>query len=88
MADVIFLVFAIDLVGVWMYGSAGLCALLCRLLFRRTPTGGAAAALAALVYLGTYCLMLGGLWMLLGTPQPVALASLAGSAMREVSCTT
>jgi hypothetical protein len=61
MADVLFLVFAIDLVGVWLYGSAALYEVLCRYLLRRVPTGGAAAALAAGVYLGTYCLLLGGL---------------------------
>jgi len=74
MTDVMLLVFAIDLVGVWMYGSAALYELLWRHLLRRAPTGGAAAALATLVYVGTYCLMLGMLWGLLGTQQPGDLA--------------
>jgi hypothetical protein len=77
MTDLMFLVFAIDLVGVWMYGSAALYELLWRHLLRRAPTGGAAAALAALVYVGTYCLMLGMLWVLLGTQKPIDLASIA-----------
>jgi len=76
MTDLILLVFAIDLIGVWMYSSAALCELLCRHLLRRTPTGGAAAALATLVYVGTYCLMVGMLWLLLGTQKPVNLASM------------
>jgi len=76
MSDVLFLVFAIDLIGVWMYGSAALYELGCRHLLRRAPTGGAAAALAALVYVGTYCLMLGVLWGLLGTQKPGPLARL------------
>ena len=73
MTDVLFLVFAIDLVGVWIYASAALYELGCRHLLRRAPTGGA-AALAALVYVGTYCLMLGVLWGLLGTQKPGHLA--------------
>ena len=76
MADVIFLVFAIDLVGVWMYASATLYELCCRHLLRRAPTGGAAAALATLVYVGTYCLMLGILWGLLGTQKHGHLVSM------------
>ena len=76
MTDLILLVFAIDLIGVWIYGSAALCELLCRHLLRRTPTGGAAAALATLVYVGTYCLMLGALWVLFGTQKPESLASM------------
>ena len=74
MSDVLFLVFAIDLVGVWIYASAALYEMGCRHLLRRAPTGGAAAALAALVYVGTYCLMLGVLWGLLGTQKPGRLA--------------
>ncbi len=77
MTDLILLVFAIDLIGVWMYSSAALCELLCRHLLRRTPTGGAAAALATLVYVGTYCLMFGVLWVLFGTHKPLDLASIA-----------
>ena len=76
MTDVLFLVFAIDLVGVWIYASAVLYELGCRHLLRRAPTGGAAAALAALVYVGTYCLMLSVLWGLLGTQKPGRLASM------------
>ncbi len=76
MTDVLFLVFAIDLVGVWIYASAALYELGCRHLLRRAPTGGGAAALAALVYLGTYCLMLGVLWGLLGPQKPEHLASM------------
>jgi hypothetical protein len=71
MANLMFLIFAIDLVGVWLYGSAALYALLCRHVLRRTPTGGRAAALETLVYAGTYCLVLGVLWVLLGTHTPV-----------------
>jgi len=76
MTDVLILVFAIDFVGVWIYGSATLYELGCRHLLRRAPTGGGAAALAALVYLGTYCLMLGVLWGLLGPQKPGPLASM------------
>ena len=76
MTDVLFLVFAIDFVGVWIYGSAALYELGCRHLLRRAPTGGGAAALAALVYVGTYCLMLGVLWGLLGPQNPGHLASM------------
>jgi hypothetical protein len=70
MTHVLFLIFAIDLVGVWMYSSAALYELSCQHLLRRAPTGGAAAALAMLVYIGTYCLMLGVLWALFGTQKP------------------
>ena len=76
MTDVLFLVFAIDLVGVWIYASAALYELGCRHLLRRAPIGGGAAALAALVYVGTYCLMLGVLWGLLGPQKPGHLASM------------
>jgi hypothetical protein len=76
MTDVLFLVFAIDLLGVWMYGSEVLYALLCRHLLRKTPTGGAATALASLVYFSTYCLMVGVLWALLAPPTPVNLVRL------------
>jgi hypothetical protein len=65
MADLMLLVFAIDLLGVWMYGSAALYTLLCRHILRRAPTGGAAAALETLVYGSTYCPVLGMLWWLL-----------------------
>ena len=68
MADVILLVFAIDFVGVWIYTSAALYEVLCRHLLRRAPVG--VTALAALVYLGTYCLMLGVLWWLCATETP------------------
>ncbi len=74
MADLMFLVFVIDLLGVWMYGSAAIYELLCRHILRRAPTGGAAAALATLVHVGTYCLMLGVLWVLFVTHQPLDLA--------------
>jgi hypothetical protein len=77
MADLIFLVFVIDLMGVWIYGSAAMYDLLCQSILRRAPTGGAAAALATLVYVGTYCLMLGLLWVLLGTHKPLDLARIA-----------
>ncbi len=77
MADVLLLVFAIDLLGVWIYSSAAMYDLLCQYLLRRAPTGGAAAALATLVYVGTYCLMLGVLWVLFGTHKPLDLASIA-----------
>ena len=68
MTDVLFLVFAIDLVGVWIYASAALYELGCRHLLRRAPAG--VPALAALVYFGTYCLMLGVLWWLWATDTP------------------
>ena len=74
MTDLMLLVFAIDLIGVWLYGSAALSELLCQHLRRRTPTGGAAVAFAMLVYVGTYCLLLGILWGLLGTQKPGHLA--------------
>jgi hypothetical protein len=54
----------LDLLGLWMYGSESLYELLCQSILRRTPTGGAAAGLATLVYGGTYCLVLGMLWAL------------------------
>ena len=76
MTDVLFLVFAIDLVGVWIYASAALYELGCRHLLRRAPTGGGSAALAMLVYIGTYCLMLGVLWALFGTQKPGHLVSM------------
>jgi hypothetical protein len=73
MTDVMFLIFAIDLVGVWLYGSAALYELLCRHILRSAPTGGAAAALAALVHFSTYCLMVGVVWVLVATPKPFTL---------------
>jgi hypothetical protein len=62
MADLLRLAFVIDLLGVWMFGSALLYELLCQYILRRTPTGGAAAVLTTLVDGSTYCLMLGMLW--------------------------
>ena len=41
MADFLRLVFVIDLLGLWMYGSDLLYKLLCQYILRRTPTGGA-----------------------------------------------
>jgi hypothetical protein len=76
MRDVMLLAIAIGLLGMWMYGSTVLCQLLWRYILRRTPTGGAAAALAALVYFGTYCLALGVLGWLLRTRKLLDHASI------------
>jgi hypothetical protein len=64
MADLLRLAVVLDLLGVWMYGSEFLYKLLCHRILRRDPTGGAAAALALLVYCGTYGLVLDLLWSL------------------------
>lgn len=77
MADLMLLAVTIGLLGAWMSASAALYELLCQHILRRAPTGGAAAALATLMYFGTYCLVLGVLWVLFGTHKPVDLARIA-----------
>jgi hypothetical protein len=64
MADLLRLVVVIDLLGVWMFGSALLYELLCQHLLRAAPTGGAAALLETLVYCSTYYPVLRVLWTL------------------------
>ena len=66
MADLLRLVFVIDLLGLWMYGSDLLYKLLCQYILRCIPAGGAAVVLTTLVYGSTYCLVLGMLWALWG----------------------
>jgi hypothetical protein len=65
MANVLLLAVIVNLLGVWMHGSAILYELLCQHIFREAPTGGAAAVLETLVYGSTYCPVLAVLWFLL-----------------------
>jgi len=67
MADLMLLAVVIGLLGAWMSGRAAIYELLCQHILRRAPRGGAAVALATLMYFGTYFLVLGVLWWLFVT---------------------
>ena len=62
MADLLRFAVVLDLLGMWMLGSALLYELLCQHLLRQVPTGGAAALLQTLVYGSTYYPVLRVLW--------------------------
>ena len=64
MADLLRLAVVIDLLGLWMLGSALLYEGLCQHLLREVPTGGAAVILETLVYCSTSYPVLRVLWAL------------------------
>ena len=65
MADLLRFAVVLDLLGVWMFGSAFLYELLSQHFLRKPPTGGAAASLEILVYCSTYYPVLSMLWPVL-----------------------